>query len=65
MTYTEVVNAAALLHGSRPTFHLLEVSAVESPVVAHLYGFDPGVMAEAAAMVESLRRFDAIDGAHA
>lgn len=61
MVFTEVVNAQGLLHGSKQTFHLLEASACERPVGAHIYGRDPGEMAEAALLIEGLQRFDLID----
>lgn len=61
MTMTEVVNAAAVVHGSRRTMHLLETVEGERPVGAHIYGCEPGTMAEAAAIIERLGRFDLID----
>ncbi len=61
LTYTEVVNADGLVRGSKLTWHLLHTFPEERPVVAHLYGSDPGVMAEAAREVDLLHRFDAID----
>jgi len=61
MSFTEVVNAEALLHGSKRTLHMLEVNEGEPPVVAHIYGCRPEVMAEAAAIIEGLGRFAAID----
>jgi len=61
LTFTEVVNAQGLLHGSRLTFHLLETLPGERPVVAHLYGADADDLARAACLVEELGRFDMID----
>ena len=61
LCYTEVVNAEGLLHNSKPTFHLLETVPDEHPVVAHIYGSKPEVMAEAAAIIENLNRFVLID----
>ncbi len=61
LTYTEVVNAEGLVRGSRPTLFLLETLPDERPVAAHLYGRDPGVMAEATALVERMNRFDLVD----
>jgi tRNA-dihydrouridine synthase B len=60
-TYTEVVNAEGIARGSRPTLYLLETLPDERPVVAHIYGRDPSVMAAAAVYIESLRRFDQVD----
>ena len=61
LVFTELVNAAGIVHGSRPTLELLAVAPGEQPVAAHLYGSDPGVMAEAAHIVEGLKRFASID----
>ena len=61
MTMTEVVNAEAVVHGSKRTLHLLETVPGERPVGAHIYGRKPDIMAEAAATIEELGRFDLID----
>ena len=61
MTFTEVVNAQALLYSSKLTFHMLETLDNEHPISAHLYGSDAGILAEAATIVEKLQRFDTID----
>jgi len=61
VTLTEVVNAEAIVRGSRRTLHLLETSPGERPVGAHIYGADPGVMGEAAAAIERLGGFDFVD----
>jgi len=58
---TEVVNAAGLTHDSKRTYHLLETAEGEHPIAAHMYGIEPGVMAEAARRAEALGRFDFID----
>ncbi len=58
---TEVVNAQAILYGSKPTLSLLVKYPAEGPVGAHLYGSDPGVMAEAARFVEAMGRFQFVD----
>jgi nifR3 family TIM-barrel protein len=60
-TMTEVVNAQAILYGSKPTLSLLVRDPAEGPVGAHLYGSDPGVMAEAARFVEAMGRFQFVD----
>jgi len=49
------------VHGSAPTFDLLATAPDEHPVGAHIYGADPGVMAEAAVLIQALGRFDFID----
>jgi nifR3 family TIM-barrel protein len=59
--FTEMVNAAGIVHGSRRTLHLLETAPGERPVAAHLYAREPGPLAEAAAIVEKLGKFDFID----
>ncbi len=61
LTYTEVANAAGLIHGSAPTFDLLATAPGEHPVGAHIYGSEPGIMAEAAVLIRDLDRFDFID----
>jgi len=61
VTYTEMVNAEGILRASDKTWHLLETLPNEGPVVAHLYGSDPAVLAEATARVAALGRFVAID----
>jgi len=61
LTYTEVANAAGLVHGSAPTLDLLATAPDEHPAGAHIYGADPGIMAEAAVRIQALGRFDFID----
>jgi len=61
LVFTEVTNAAGIVHGSKPTLHLLETVPDERPIGAHIYGSDPGIMADAASIIESLNRFDLID----
>lgn len=61
LSYTEMTNDLGLLHASDKTWHLLETFEDEGPVVAHLYGTDPGSMAEAAAKAEATGRFVAVD----
>ena len=61
LTYTEMTNDLGLLHASDKTWHLLETFDDEAPVVAHLYGSDPGSLAEAAARVEQSGHFAGID----
>jgi tRNA-dihydrouridine synthase B len=59
--FTEVVNAEGIVRGSRPTLHLLETLPGERPIAAHIYGANPDSMAQAAAIIEKLGRFDFID----
>ena len=61
LTYTEMVNAAGLIHDSEKTWQLLETLPDEGPVVAHLYGTAPASFAEAARLIAATGRFCAID----
>ena len=38
LTYTEMVSAAGLAHGSSPTRHLLETMDGEGPVACQIFG---------------------------
>ena len=60
-TYTEMVNAEGICRRSEKTLFLLETFPEEQHVWAHIYGPDPDRLAEAAAYVESLGRFEGID----
>ncbi|MBM4154241.1 MAG: tRNA dihydrouridine synthase DusB [Lentisphaerae bacterium] len=59
--YTELVSVDGLVRGSVQTLHMLSGDPAERPAAAHLYGSDPAVFAEAAAIVERMDRFDWID----
>jgi len=61
LTYTEMVSAAALAHDSRPTRLLLDVLPGEGPVACQLFGAKPEELQFAAAEVDKLGRFVAID----
>ena len=61
LTYTEMVSAAALAHGSSPTRHLLEVLPDEGPVACQLFGHNPDELAFAAREVTALKRFVSLD----
>jgi len=61
MVYTEVAVAQGLMRDSKPSWHLLETDASERPIVAHIYGAEPDVMAATAAAIEKMGKFDAID----
>ena len=56
-TYTEMVSAAGLAHGSVPTRHLLEILPGECPVVCQLFGANPDELAFATREVAALGRF--------
>ena len=57
ITYTEMVSAAGLAHGSSPTRHLLEVLPGEGPVACQLFGAKPDELAFAAREVSATGRF--------
>ena len=62
MSYTEMANVRGLVNpDEKKTWSLLETTKNEGPVVAHLFGTEPDVFAEAAVMVEQTKRFVAID----
>ena len=61
LAYTEVANAEGIVRGQKPTLHILETAPGEAPVVAHIYGVNPEVMARAAVEIEKLGRFRLID----
>lgn len=60
-TFTEMVNAAGLLHDSQKTWQFLQTLPGEGAVAAHLYGTSPQILGEAAARVEAMGSFQAID----
>ncbi|MGI6216224.1 MAG: tRNA dihydrouridine synthase DusB [Coriobacteriales bacterium] len=51
LTYTEMVSAQGLAHGSSKTAEYLEISEVEGHAVVQLFGAEPKVMAEQAPRV--------------
>ena len=57
LTYTEMVSAAGLAHGSNPTRHLMEVLPGEGPVACQLFGSKPDELAFSSWEVSSLGRF--------
>lgn len=61
LTYTEMVSAAGLAHGSSPTRHLMEVLPGEGPVACQIFGSKPEELALAAREATTLNRFVAID----
>ena len=60
MTYTEMVNANALVHNSDKTKDLLLTSNIEKPVAVQIFGHDEKIMAEVCKS-ELLEKFDIID----
>ena len=61
LTYTEMVSAAGLAHGSSPTRHLMEVLPGEGPVACQLFGSKPDELAFSSREVSSLGRFAEIN----
>ena len=49
---SEMVSCAGLSHGNEKTLGYLRIAADEHPLAVQIFGGDPGVMAEAARMVE-------------
>jgi tRNA-dihydrouridine synthase B len=60
MTFTEMVSADGLVHGSTRTFRYMVFDASEHPIAIQLFGSDPHIMAEGAAIVAKLKP-DVID----
>jgi tRNA-dihydrouridine synthase B len=50
---SEMVSCAGLSHGNERTLGYLRIGADEHPLAVQIFGSEPGVMAEAACMVES------------
>ena len=61
LTYTEMVSAAGLAHGSSPTRHLMEVLPGEGPVACQLFGAKPDELAFSAREAAALGRFAEIN----
>lgn len=59
-SFLEMVSAQALVRDNEKTLRLLQSSAEDKPLGAQLLGCDPAIMAEAAAIIESLG-FDLLD----
>ncbi|MBN1545832.1 MAG: tRNA dihydrouridine synthase DusB [Syntrophaceae bacterium] len=53
LVFTEMVSANGLVHSGRQTRVLLDSSAEERPLGIQLFGNDPEILAQAAAMVET------------
>lgn len=61
LCYTEMMSARGMIHNNGKTHRMLHIAEDEGPVVAHLYGSDPDVLAHATAIVSKTQRFVAID----
>jgi len=55
LTYTEMVSAAGLAHGSSPTRHLMETMEGEGPVACQLFGANEQDIAFASREIEKVR----------
>jgi tRNA-dihydrouridine synthase B len=60
LAYTGMVSAKGLVRGNNGASRLLEAYPQEGPLMGQLYGSDPGVLAEAASLVQELG-FDGVD----
>ncbi|MGI5935316.1 MAG: tRNA dihydrouridine synthase DusB [Oscillospiraceae bacterium] len=61
LTYTEMVSAKALVYKDVKTRSLLQLGEDERPAGAQIFGSEPEVMGEAAAMAEEISGADFID----
>jgi tRNA-dihydrouridine synthase B len=59
--WTEVTSAEGIRRDSQKTFQFLEVSELDHPIAAHIFGQSAEAMAEASRYIEQLGRFDWID----
>ncbi len=60
LVYTEMVSAKAITYKNKNTEDLMIVSEIERPVALQIFGKEPEVMGEAAAMIND-RNFDILD----
>ena len=58
---TEMVSAQGVARHHERTGHYLDTWGDEHPLGAQIYGSEPGAMAEAAAQIAALKKFDFID----
>lgn len=61
MTVSELISANALVRDSKRTMEMLPAPDEPRPVSTQLFGGEPEVVAEAAAMVDAMERCDLID----
>jgi len=59
--YTEVTSAEGIRRDSQKTFQFLEVSTLDHPIAAHIFGKSVEAMVEASRYIEQLGTFDWID----
>lgn len=61
LVYTEMVSSHGLAYGGKKSFDLCHFKKIERPIVIQIFGRDPKIMAEAAAIVEKKFKPDGID----
>ena len=61
LLYTEMVSAKAILYKIKNTVPLLETNSAENPIAVQLFGSDPEIMGDMAAILCAERSFDIID----
>jgi tRNA-dihydrouridine synthase B len=59
--YTEVTSAEGIRRDSQKTFQFLEVSKLDHPIAAHIFGKSVEAMVDASRYIEQLGTFDWID----
>ena len=61
LVYTEMLSAKAMHYQDEGTFKLSETHPDEGPVAVQIFGHEPGIMAEAAAILSQRQDIDIID----
>ncbi len=61
LTYTEMISAKALAYRDKKTFHLMQLWDDPAPCIVQLFGSEPEIMAEAAAIAAEVTKTPAID----
>ncbi len=61
LCYSEMVSADGIVRGQRKTLDILVSSPDDRPLIAQIFGSDPGVLAAAAAIIEERGLADAVD----
>ncbi len=61
LCYSEMVSADGIVRGQRKTLDILRSGPGDRPLIAQIFGSDPGVLAAAAAIIEERGLADAVD----
>ncbi len=61
LIYSEMISGKAIIYKNKRTFELFDLRDEENPIVVQLFGSEPEVLAEAAAIVEENAKPAAID----